>query len=213
MAMNIAVNVIHKGTPSPTGAERAYEKSLFRTRDETLARVREGYEEWKRTKIYKIPQWLYGPPKGELFKVACEDVPNFGDTSYLEFDAARTAFISIDWQVDFCGEHGYVDVMGYPLDNTANPLKYAARALKDIRDSGISVVHCREGHVPDLRGSQNQQGSALAAREGGALRKGRVCGLKMREVASPHGEDAARLRARVAPSNPARRDTPESLQF
>jgi biuret amidohydrolase len=150
MAMNIAVDVIHKGTPSPTGAERAYEKSLLRRRDETLARVREGYEEWKRTKIYKIPQWLYGPPKGELFKVACEDVPNFGDTSYLEFDAARTAFISIDWQVDFCGEHGYVDVMGYPLDNTANPLKYAARALKDIRDSGISVVHCREGHVPDL---------------------------------------------------------------
>jgi biuret amidohydrolase len=150
MAMKIAVDVIHKGTPSPTGAERAYEKSLLHRRDETLARVQEGYEEWKRTKIYKIPQWLYGPPKGKLFKVVCEDVPNFGDTSYLEFDAARTAFISIDWQVDFCGEHGYVDVMGYPLDNTANPLEYAARALKDIRDAGISAVHCREGHVPDL---------------------------------------------------------------
>jgi biuret amidohydrolase len=131
MAVNNAVDVIHKGTPSSTGAERAYEKSLLRRRNETLARVQEGYEEWKRTKIYKIPQWLYGPPKGKLFKVACEDVPNFGGTSYLEFDAARTAFISIDWQVDFCGEHGYVDVMGYPLDNTANPLKYAAsRPLK-----------------------------------------------------------------------------------
>jgi hypothetical protein len=53
--MYIAVDVIHKGTPSPTG-ERAYEKSLLRRRDETLARVRECYEEWKRTKIYKIPQ-------------------------------------------------------------------------------------------------------------------------------------------------------------
>ena len=148
--MNVAVDLIRKGTPSSTGAERVYERSMERRRDEMLARVREGYEEWKKTKTYTIPQWLYGPPKGKLFKVACEDVPNFGDTSYLEFDAARTAFISIDWQVDFCGEKGYVDVMGYPLDNTANPLTYAARALKDVRDAGISVVHCREGHVPDL---------------------------------------------------------------
>lgn len=148
--MNVAVDLIRKGTPSPIGVERAYERSMERRRDEMLAHVREGYEEWKKTKIYKIPQWLYGPPKGKLFKVACEDVPNFGDISYLEFDAARTAFISIDWQVDFCGEKGYVDVMGYPLDNTANPLTYAVRALKDVRQAGISVVHCREGHVPDL---------------------------------------------------------------
>jgi len=44
-------------------------------------------------------------------------------------------------------------------------------------------------------------GNALEAREGRALRKGRVGGHKMREVASPHGEDATRLRALVAPSN------------
>ena len=148
--MNIAVDLVRKGTPSPIGAERLYERSMERRRDEMLARVREGYEEWKRTKTYKIPKWLYGPPKGKLFTVACEDVPNFGDISYLEFDTARTAFVSIDWQVDFCGEKGYVDVMGYPLDNTANPLTYAARALKDVRQAEISVVHCREGHVPDL---------------------------------------------------------------
>jgi hypothetical protein len=116
------------------------------------SRVREGYEEWKRTKIYKIPQWLYGPPKGELFKVACEDVPNFGDTSYLEFDAARTAFISIDWQVDFCGEHGYVDVIGYPLDNTANPLKYAARALLEFRSCiAAKDTYLTSAIVPTIR--------------------------------------------------------------
>ncbi len=148
--MTTSDEVIQKGTPSASGAERAYEKSMYRRREEMLAHIRNGYEEWKKTKIYKIPQWLYGPPKGKLFKVACEDVPNFGDTSYLEFDAGRTAFVSIDWQVDFCGDHGYVDVMGYPLDNTANPLTYAARALQDVRAAGVTVVHCREGHVPDL---------------------------------------------------------------
>jgi len=143
-------HVIHKGTPSASGAQRVYEEILSQRRLEMLKRVHTGYEQWKQTRTYRIPEWLYGPAKGKLFTVECEDVPNFGESSYLEFDAGRTAFISIDWQVDFCGEHGYVDVMGYSLDNTANPLKYAARALHDVRKAGISVLHCREGHVPDL---------------------------------------------------------------
>lgn len=143
-------HIIHKGTPSAAGSQRVYEPLLAQRREEMLAHVRAGYEQWRQTRTYKIPQWLYGPAKGERFTVECEDVPNFGETSFLEFDAGRTAFISIDWQVDFCGEHGYVDVMGYPLDNTANPLKYAARALDDVRKAGITVLHCREGHVPDL---------------------------------------------------------------
>lgn len=143
-------DVIHKGTPSDIGAEREYENLMSKRRDETLSRVQEGYEEWKKSKIYKIPKWLYGEPKGTLFKVACEDVPDFGDTSYLEFDSGRTALICIDWQIDFCGENGYVDVMGYPLDNTANPLKQTSRVLDNIRKAGIEVIHCREGHLPDL---------------------------------------------------------------
>ena len=143
-------HLIQKGTPSETGAEREYERMLGKRRDETLAHVEEGYQEWKKSRVYKIPQWLYGPPKGKLFTVACEDVPAFGDTSYLEFDSARTALILVDWQIDFCGEKGYVDVMGYPLSNTANPLTYAIKALKDFREAGIPVIHCREGHMPDL---------------------------------------------------------------
>jgi biuret amidohydrolase len=31
----------------------------------------------------------------------------------LEFDSARTVFVNIDMQIDFCGKKGYVDVMGY----------------------------------------------------------------------------------------------------
>lgn len=141
---------IEKGTPSEIGNEREYEGLMTKRRDEFLQRVKEGYEEWQNSKTYKIPEWLYGPPKGTLFKVECEDVPDFGDTSYLEFDSGRTAMVCIDWQIDFCGESGYVDVMGYPLDNTANPLKSAGLALNNVREAGIQVVHCREGHLPDL---------------------------------------------------------------
>jgi nicotinamidase-related amidase len=142
--------VIHKGTPSEIGNERQYENLLEKGHEVFLKRVEEGYEEWKKSKTYAIPEWLYGPPKGKLFRVACEDIPNFGDTSYLEFDTGRTAMICIDWQIDFCGENGYVDVMGYPLDNTANPLKAAGNALDNVRKAGIQVIHCREGHLPDF---------------------------------------------------------------
>ena len=35
--MSITEKVIHKGTPSATGAERKYEKSMYRRREEMLA--------------------------------------------------------------------------------------------------------------------------------------------------------------------------------
>lgn len=143
-------DVIHKGTPSSLGEERKYEDMRITRQKEFEKRVEEGYEEWKNSKTYKIPEWLYGPAKGTKFKVECEDVPDFGDTSYLEFDTGRTAFLAIDWQDDFCGKNGYVDVMGYALDNTANPLKPTRKALDAVRKAGIQVVYTQEGHVPDM---------------------------------------------------------------
>lgn len=143
-------DIIKKGTPSQIGGEREYERLMKKRQKDILNRVEEGYQKWKDTNTYAIPEWLYGPPKGTKFKVECEDVPDFGDTSYLEFDSGRTAMIYIDWQIDFCGEKGYVDVMGYPLDNTANPLKQAGITLHNAREAGLEIVHCREGHLPDL---------------------------------------------------------------
>jgi biuret amidohydrolase len=90
------------------------------------------------------------PPKGKLFTIECEDAPKFGETSYLELDSARTARVAIDFQIDFCSKKGYVHVMGYPLSNTANPLTFARKALADARKAGITVIPCREGHMPDL---------------------------------------------------------------
>jgi nicotinamidase-related amidase len=80
-----------------------------------------------------------------------EDCPRFGDTAYVEFDSARTAFLSIDMQVDFCGPKGYVDVMGYDLGLTSAPIKPIHYVLHNIRNgTDIKVIHTREGHVPDL---------------------------------------------------------------
>ena len=121
------------------------------TRDAVLNRVEQDYQEFKKTRTFRYPTWLYGPVKGRLFKVEVEDCPKFGDTAYVEFDSARTAFLGIDMQVDFCGQKGYVDVMGYDLGLTSAPIKPIHYVLYNIRNgTDIKVIYTREGHVPDL---------------------------------------------------------------
>jgi nicotinamidase-related amidase len=120
-------------------------------RDEILNRVERDYEEFKKTHTFSFPTWLYGPPKGTLFKLEVEDCPRFGDTAFVEFDSGRTAFLSIDMQIDFCGPKGYVDVMGYDLGLTSAPIKSIMSVLHTIRNgTDIKVIHTREGHLPDL---------------------------------------------------------------
>ncbi|MGQ0678203.1 MAG: biuret amidohydrolase [Actinomycetota bacterium] len=66
------------------------------------------------------------------------------------FDPQRTAMILIDWQVDFCGEGGYVDAMGYDLGLTRAGLEPTAQVLAAMRERGFNIVHTREGHVATL---------------------------------------------------------------
>lgn len=65
-------------------------------------------------------------------------------------DPARTALVNIDWQADFCGPGGYVDAMGYDLKLTRSGLEPTAAVLAAARAAGMTVVHTREGHTPDL---------------------------------------------------------------
>ena len=129
---------------------RTYESFYHTNRERYLEKVEEAYEQIKQTKTFAYPAWLYGEPIGKLITLEVEDCPHFGDTAYIEMDSARTAFICVDLQIDFCGEKGYVDVMGYNLNNTAQALEPVSRALEAVRQSDIKVIHTREGHLPDL---------------------------------------------------------------
>jgi len=129
---------------------RTYENFYGANRDKFLKRVEEAAEKFKTTKTFEFPTWQYGEPVGKLFKLEVEDCPRFGDTAYVEFDSARTAFIAVDMQVDFCGKNGYVDVMGYDLSLTASALKPIQNCLNAVRGTDIKVIHTREGHEPDL---------------------------------------------------------------
>jgi len=63
----------------------------------------------------------------------------------------NTCLIVIDMQVDFCAPGGYVDKMGYSLELTRAPIPAIQRVLECLRSlGGFTVMHTREGHLPDL---------------------------------------------------------------
>ncbi len=68
----------------------------------------------------------------------------------LSFDAASTALLIIDMQRDFLEPGGFGDMLGNDVSLLRRTIEPCARVLDAARRAGLSVIHTREGHRPDL---------------------------------------------------------------
>ncbi|MCI3918964.1 cysteine hydrolase [Paenibacillus sp. TRM 82003] len=68
----------------------------------------------------------------------------------FEFELARTALVVIDMQNDFCAPGGFGEKLGNDVSATRRIIPVVAEALAAAREAGMTVIHTREGHLPDL---------------------------------------------------------------
>jgi hypothetical protein len=76
-------------------------------------------------------------------KLAAEPEP-------IALDWAATALLIIDMQRDFMEPGGFGETLGNDVSQLARAVKPIAAVLDAARETGMLVVHTREGHLPDL---------------------------------------------------------------
>lgn len=68
----------------------------------------------------------------------------------LSFDPETTALVVIDMQRDFVEPGGFGEALGNDVSLVRSAIEPCAKLLKVARDTGLMVIHTREGHRPDL---------------------------------------------------------------
>jgi nicotinamidase-related amidase len=68
----------------------------------------------------------------------------------IDLDWSATALLIIDMQRDFMEPGGFGETLGNDVSQLARAVEPIAAVLKAARESGMLVVHTREGHLPDL---------------------------------------------------------------
>ncbi len=68
----------------------------------------------------------------------------------LAFEPAATALLIIDMQRDFLEPGGFGEMLGNDVSLLRTTIDPCTHILKAARDAGLTVIHTREGHRPDL---------------------------------------------------------------
>jgi nicotinamidase-related amidase len=68
----------------------------------------------------------------------------------LTLDPARTALVIIDMQRDFLEPGGFGEMLGNDVSQLARTVAPLMAVLAAARATGMTVIHTREGHRPDL---------------------------------------------------------------
>ncbi|MDK3258689.1 cysteine hydrolase family protein [Blastococcus capsensis] len=66
------------------------------------------------------------------------------------FDAARVALLCIDFQRDFVEAGGFGESLGNDVSRLRSTIEPTRAVLSAFRERGLTVIHTREGHRPDL---------------------------------------------------------------
>jgi len=68
----------------------------------------------------------------------------------IDLDWSTTALLIIDMQRDFMEPGGFGETLGNDVSRLARAVKPISAVLDAARETGMLVVHTREGHLPDL---------------------------------------------------------------
>jgi nicotinamidase-related amidase len=68
----------------------------------------------------------------------------------VRFQARTTALLVIDMQRDFLHPEGYAARAGLDIEPLRRAIEPLSRVLAAARAAGLTIVHTREGHLPDL---------------------------------------------------------------
>ncbi|HEY8333683.1 MAG TPA: isochorismatase family cysteine hydrolase [Tardiphaga sp.] len=68
----------------------------------------------------------------------------------VALDPAETALVIIDMQRDFMESGGFGEALGNDVSQLRRAVAPIATVLKAARDTGMLVIHTREGHLPDM---------------------------------------------------------------
>src|ERR1700759_1786610 len=68
----------------------------------------------------------------------------------ITLDLSSTALLIIDMQRDFMEPGGFGETLGNDVSQLARAVKPIGAVLSAARDTGMLVIHTREGHLPDL---------------------------------------------------------------
>jgi len=77
-------------------------------------------------------------------------VPVPAEPSAFSLEPGKTALIVIDMQRDFLLPGGFGESLGNDVDQLLKVVPPLAALIAAARDTGVTVIHTREGHQPDL---------------------------------------------------------------
>jgi nicotinamidase-related amidase len=72
------------------------------------------------------------------------------DPAPFLFEPAATALLVIDMQRDFVEPGGFGETLGNDVSRLRGVIAPLQRTLAATRAAGVTVIHTREGHLPDL---------------------------------------------------------------